>query len=278
MRAGTAACTGRAPELAKRWPSSFWMTGTSAGYARGLVDLLVKLRAEGKIGKSVAMAAIADAFGIDLSTAARDALKKQGFDLVYDKTYPIGTQDLAPVVTEIKVLNPDVFVGFSYPPDTMQITDQARLTGFNPKVFYSGVGTAFPIYKQRFGADTEGVMSFGGWPADDPKIKAYMDKLKTKKGKEPDGAAGGLMTPVALQMLEQAVARVGKIDRAAIIKEMQTGTFDTIVGPFKLVNNIPPHFWLVGQWQGGIFHAVAPADRPGARPVIFPKPNWQPRR
>jgi len=274
---GTSAITDRAPDLAKRWPTSFWMTGTSALYATGIVELLTKLRSDGKIGKRVAMAAIADAFGIDLSTAARDALKQQAFDLVYDKTYPLGTQDVTPIIAEIKGLNPDVFVGFSYPADTMQITEQARLSGFNPKIFYSGVGTAFPLYKQRFGADTEGVMSFGGWPADDPRIKAYMERLKAKKGKEPDGATGGLMTPVALQMLEQAIERVGRIDRAAVVKELQTGSFDTIVGTIRLENNMPPHLWVVGQWQGGIFHAVGPAGRAGARPVIFPKPNWQPR-
>ncbi|HEY4773186.1 MAG TPA: twin-arginine translocation pathway signal protein, partial [Xanthobacteraceae bacterium] len=82
---------------------------------------------------------------------------------------------------------------------------------------------------------------------------------------------------VALQMLEQAIERVGRIDRAAVVKELQTGSFDTIVGTIRLENNMPPHLWVVGQWQGGIFHAVGPAGRAGARPVIFPKPNWQPR-
>jgi branched-chain amino acid transport system substrate-binding protein len=49
------AVTDRAPELAKRWPNSFWLLGTSAGAANTLVELLVKLRGEGKIGDTVAM-------------------------------------------------------------------------------------------------------------------------------------------------------------------------------------------------------------------------------
>ena len=38
-------------------------------------------------------------------------------------------------------------------------------------------------------------------------------------------------------MLQQAIEPVGKIDRAAVIKELQTGTFQTIVGPIKLKDN-----------------------------------------
>ncbi|MFT3912493.1 MAG: hypothetical protein QM737_23905 [Ferruginibacter sp.] len=42
-------------------------------------------------------------------------------------------------------------------------------------------------------------------------------------------------------MLQQAIESVGKIDRAAIIKELQTGTFDTMIGKIKLENNMPGH-------------------------------------
>ena len=128
--------------------------------------MLVKLRSEGKIGDTVAMVSVADGFGIDLSAAARPALKKAKFKLVYDKSYPVGTQDLSPILNEAKALNPDVFVAFSYPPDTLGLTEQARIAGFNPKIFYIGVGTAFPLYKRKFGANAEGVMGIGGWNGD----------------------------------------------------------------------------------------------------------------
>ena len=34
------------------------------------------------------------------------------------------------------------------------------------------------------------------------------------------------MTYSSLQMLQQAIERVGKIDRAAVIKELSSGTFE----------------------------------------------------
>lgn len=270
------AVTDRAPELAKRWPNSFWLLGTSAGAANTLVDLLVKLRGEGKIGDTVAMVSVADGFGIDLSGAARPALAKAKFKLAYDKTYPVGTQDLSPLVNEAKALNPDVFIAFSYPPDTLGLTEQARIAGFNPKIFYTGVGTAFPLYKGKFGANTEGVMGIGGWNGDSPAIKDYLARHKaaSANGAEPDRWASAV-TYASLQMLQQAIERVGKIDRAAVIKDLQTGTFDTVIGKVKLENNLPTKYWWVGQWQGGEFYGVGPATNEGARTPIVPKPAWK---
>lgn len=270
------AVTDRAPDLAKRWPNSFWLLGTSADASKTLVELLVKLRTEGKIGDTVAMASIADGFGIDLSAAARPALTAAKFKLVYDKTYPIGTQDLGPIVNEAKGLNPDVFIAFSYPPDTLGITEQSRIAGFNPKVFYTGVGTAFPLFRQKFGANAEGVMGIGGWSGDSPAIKDYLARHKaaSANGAEPDRWASAV-TYASLQMLQQAIERVGKIDRAAVIKDLQTATFDTVIGKIKLENNMPTKYWWVGQWQGGEFYGVGPAANEGARSAVVPKPAWK---
>jgi branched-chain amino acid transport system substrate-binding protein len=111
------------------------------------------------------MLSVADQFGIGLAKAARRAPKKSGFDLVYDRSSTVEPQDMRAIMTEVTHLNPDSFVAFSYPPDTIAITEQARAWSFNPKVFHTAVATAFPLYKQRFGADVEGVMGLGGWNA-----------------------------------------------------------------------------------------------------------------
>ena len=74
------------------------------------------------------------------------------------------------------------------------------------------------------------------------------------------------MTYASLQMLQQAIEKVGKVDRAAVIKELQTGTFDTVIGKIKLENNLRQQFWWVGQWQDGEFYGVAPSSMDGAAP------------
>jgi branched-chain amino acid transport system substrate-binding protein len=267
------AMSDRAPELGKLWPNSFWYLGTGTAAAQGLVETIAKLRTEGKIGNTVAMLSVADQFGIGLAKAARKALRKGGFELVYDRSYTVEAQDMSTIMAEVKQVNADSFVAFSYPPDTIAITERAHALSFNPKVFYTAVGTAFPLYKQRFGADVEGVMGLGGWNADSAESKAYFKRHVEMTGQEPDRWASPV-TYASLQMLQQAIERTGQIDRAAVIKELQTGTFETILGQVKLENNLYRQNWWVGQWQNGEFHGIAPANLPGAREIMFPKPAW----
>ena len=269
------AVTDRAPELAKRWPNSFWLLGTSKQYVDALADLLKKMRSEGKIGPNIAMISIADGFGIDLSQAARKSFGDAGFKLAYDKSYPIGTQDLSPLIGEAQRSGADTFVAFSYPPDTMALTEQSKVASYAPKVMFLGVGVGFPMYPQRFGANAEGIMSLGGWSKDNASTAAYAKKHEEMFKRGPD-RWGSQIGYSSLQMLEQAIERVGKIDRAAIIKELQTGTFDTVLGKVKLVDNqMKDNYWLIGQWQDGFFVGVAP-QRPGVGTPTVPKAPWKP--
>jgi branched-chain amino acid transport system substrate-binding protein len=266
--------TNRALELTKRWPNlSFWL-GLPSELSDGLVETLVKLNKDGKIGNKVAMISVSDQFGIEQSTAAREGFKKGNFTLVYDKSYPLGTQDMQPVLKEAMAAGPDTFVAFSYPPDTFAITDQSKVLGFNPKVFFVGVGTAFPGYKGKYQADAEGVMGVGGSNAAQEGIKWYIGHHKEIIGREPDRWASPI-TYASLQVLQQAIERVGKIDRAAVIKEINSGSFDTIIGKVKLENGLNKNIWAVGQWQGNDFTGIAPGAKAGAKAPIVPKPAWK---
>ncbi len=269
----TTALSDEVPELIKLWPNSFWFLGTMTNAAQAFVATISKLRSQGKIGNTVAMVSVADQFGIGLAKAVRRILNKTDFKIVYDRAYPVDLQDMRSIMTEVKKLNPDSFIALSYPPDTILITEEARRLKFNAKIFYAGIGTAYPLYKQRFGADVEGVMSVGGWNADTPASKDYFKHHVELTGQEPERWAGPI-TYASLQILQQAIERVGKIDRAAVIKELQTGTFDTIIGQVKLNDNLYEEGWWVGQWQNGEFQGIAPANLPGARQIMFPKPAW----
>ena len=130
------------------------------------------------------------------------------------------------------------------------------------------------MYAQRFGANVEGIMSLGGWSKDNASTLAYAKKHEEMFKRGPD-RWGSQIGYASLQMLEQAIERVGKLDRAAITKELQTGTFDTVLGKVKLVDNMmQDNFWLIGQWQDGFFVGVAP-QRAGVGAPVVPKPAWK---
>lgn len=265
--------TNQAPQLTKRWPNlTFWL-GLPSEITDGVVETFTKMNKDGKINKKIAMIAVADQFGIELSSATREGLKKAGFEIVYDKSYPFGAQDLQPVLKDAQAANPDVLLAFSYPPDTFAITDTAKVIGFNPKAMFVGVGTAFPMYKGKFAANAEGVMGIGGSDANLPGIKWYIQHHKEVIGREPDRWASPI-TYASLQVLQQAIERVGKVDRAAVIKEINTGEFETIIGKVKLVDGQNRNIWSVGQWQGADFFGIAPGNKAGAKAPIA-KPAWQ---
>ena len=96
-----------------------------------------------------------------------------------------------------------------------------------------------------------------------------------ENGAEPDRWANPV-TYMSLQMLQQAIERVGKIDRAAVIKELQTGTFDTIVGKVKLKDNLLHR--TVGRSGNGRAASIMASGRDNSRAraqPVFPKPAWK---
>ncbi|MEX0696786.1 MAG: amino acid ABC transporter substrate-binding protein [Dongiaceae bacterium] len=271
------AATDRAYEMAERWPNSFWMLGTSTMGANALVEVLTKLREAGSISNQVAMVSVADAFGIELSAAARPALEAAGFELVMDESYPITTDDFSQLINGARDSGADTFVAFSYPPDTFGLSGTAVALNYNPPAFYTAVGTAFPVYKNVIlGENVDGVLGIGGVNPDDPKFKEYFERHVALTGAEPDRWASPV-TYASLQMLQQAIERVGSLDRAAIITELQNGTFETVAGTIKLDRNVNTNVWWAGQWQNGEFYGLAPTSMAGAHEPMAPKPAWKPK-
>jgi branched-chain amino acid transport system substrate-binding protein len=264
--------TDKAEELTKRYPGMFFTLGDTTSFTQSVVDIIKKAQGEGKIGKRVSMVNVADAFGIELANAARPIFTKAGLEIVYDRSYPLGTQDLAPVVKAAKAANPDAFVAWSYPPDTFALTEQAKIEGLDTKVFYTAVATAFPGYAAKFGKSAEGVLGAGGVNPDTPEMKAYLKAHKDVTGKDADYWASAVVY-ASLQILEKAIESVGTKDRKAVTEYIKNNSFDTVIGPIKYKNQNNEQFWTVGQWQNGVFQGVASTGRPGAKPVAL-KPGW----
>jgi branched-chain amino acid transport system substrate-binding protein len=266
------AVSDKVDESAKRWPNSFWTLGTSTAFAESVVDVLTKLRDKGVIDNKVALVSVADAFGIELAKAGKPALEKAGFDIVYETSYPLTTQDFAPIISEAKKANPTAFVAFSYPPDTFGLTDQAKIAGLDVGAFYVGVATAFPAYAGKFGASAEGVLGAGGVNPDTPEMQAWYKQHQDVTGVGADYWASPVMYS-SLQILEQAIERAGSLDKAKVTAELTNGTFDTIMGGMTFDGNVNRKFWTVGQWHDGQFHGVASTGLDGEVEPIAKK-GW----
>ena len=251
-------------QLVAQFPNVFITLGGASPIVDGAVEVLSNLRERGDIGNRVAMVNVADAFGIELAENARPAFEAAGFEIVYDTSYPLGTQDLSTVIKGAADSNPDAFVAWSYPPDTFGLTEQAQIEGLNPPAFFTAVATAFPAYQARFGDSIEGVLGIGGVYADGEAFKEYAARHLEVTEAAPDYWASPVVYST-FQVLEQSIEAVGTMDNAAIIQHIKDNSFETVIGTLDFdENNNNASFWTVGQWQDGAFKGVASTGREGA--------------
>jgi len=266
-----AAVTDNMDELIKQYPGIFFVQGTTTMFASSVIDVLKKLVDEKKIGNKVAIVNVGDSFGIELANVGKPLFEKAGFDIVYNASYPLGAQDLAPVIKATKAANPDAFVAWSYPPDTFGLAEQAKIEGLNVKAYYSAVATAFPSFKSKFGASAEGILGAGG-VKDGPELRKFYKDLKDVTGVEGD-YWGNPVYYSMLQMIQQAVESVGSFDLPAITDHMKKNTYKTLIGDLDMRTQKMKSLWTVGQWQGDMFHGVHGIDVTGAKPVQL-KTGW----
>jgi branched-chain amino acid transport system substrate-binding protein len=268
----TVACiTDQVPALVKKYPNFFMFNASTTNYAKGAIGVLKNLKDSGQIGNKVAVVNVGDDFGIELANAGRPLFKAAGFDVVYDKSYPLGTQDYAPVVKAAKAANPDAFVAWSYPPDTFGLADQAKIENLNVKAYYCAVGCAFQGFAQKNGAAAENVLGLGG-VADSPEIRAFYKKHKEVTGVDAD-YAGSPVYYAMLEMLTETIETLGSLDRMAIANHIRKNKFKTLVGEIRLSDQTLDKVYTVGQWRNNFFDGVAGVGYTQFAPVKL-KTSW----
>ncbi|MBX2835796.1 MAG: amino acid ABC transporter substrate-binding protein [Gammaproteobacteria bacterium] len=266
------AITDKMDELTGRYPNLFFTLGTTTAFIEGVIEILKEQKAAGNIGDTIAMVNVADAFGIELADIAREKIPEAGFTIVYDKSYPLGTPDLSPVMKGAKDSGADSFIAWSYPPDTFALAEQAIIENLDVSLYYSAVATSFPAFSGAYGGKINNVLGAGGTNVDDEKIAAYREAHKEITGKVADYWASA-NTYAALQILQQAIEGADTLDREVVTQFIKDNSFDTVMGTLSFENNVSHTFWSVGQWQDGVFRGVKGKNVDGAA-TVRPKSGW----
>jgi branched-chain amino acid transport system substrate-binding protein len=261
-------------ELVKQFPTLFFFLNQPKHFGAALIEVLDRFKKEGKLNNKIAMVSVGDQFGAEMSAGFSAGLKAAGYEIVLQKSYPLGAADLTNEIKEAKASGADTFIAASYPPDTFMLTGTAITQGYNPKIFYTAVGTAFAEYGANFKDKVQGVIGIGGWDPSLPGAEDYYKRQVAVTGHAPDGWASPV-TYASLQILEQAIEKAGTLDRKKVLDTIANGgPWQTISGPIDLKTHIRERQWGAGQWQNGQFVGVSPSDMPNVKPVIFPKPAW----
>jgi branched-chain amino acid transport system substrate-binding protein len=195
--------------------------------------------------KTIALVGADAEFARNAVDGARVQAKRDGYQIVYDKTYPPTTTDYAPIIRAIQATSPDmVFVG-SYPPDTVGMVRAANEVGLNAKLFGGGmVGLQATSIKTQLGPLLNGVVNYDFWlPVPGyatPEAEAFLKTYQSRVGESGVDALGYYLPPFAyadLQIVGQAVEAIHGTDQARLADYLRSHTFHTLVGDIRFGPN-----------------------------------------
>jgi branched-chain amino acid transport system substrate-binding protein len=247
-------------------------------WSRGFFDLAM---AQGDKPKTIALLAEDAEFARNAVSGARINAKKAGLNIVYDKTFPFGSSDLTPVIRAIKSSGADIVYIGSYPHGSVGLVKAANELGLKAKMFGGGmVGLQFAAIQKNLGPLLNNVVNYDFW-VPEPTLKfegveAFLAKYQAAaKGKKVD-PLGHYLPPYAyayMQILGQAVNKVGSLDQKALAEHIHATTFKTVVGAVKFGKNGE---WAQTRTLQVQFRDLKPNNldqfnHAGSRVVLYPK-------
>jgi branched-chain amino acid transport system substrate-binding protein len=247
-------------------------------FAKGFFD--IAMSADPK-PKTVAIAGLDSDFLQRSMQSARTQAKNAGLDIVYDKSYPPSTVDYGPIVRAIQAAKPDVVYFASYPPDSVGLLKAANEAKLTATVLGGGmIGPQITAIKAQFGPQLNNLLCWDVYAPEPtlkfPGVEAFLERYRAAAASEKVDPLGLYAPPLAyaqMQVLEQAVSRVGKIDHAAIGADFHANTFPTIIGDLKFDANGE---WekernLYVQYQGVKGNDIEQFKKAGTQVILYPE-------
>ncbi|MFC7542230.1 ABC transporter substrate-binding protein [Siccirubricoccus deserti] len=204
-------------------------------YAKGFLDIAARLPTP---ARSIAILAVDNEFAQKAAESTRFLSRQRGLRIVYDRSYPPSTVDFTPTIRAVQAARPDVVFIASYPPDSSGILRAASELRFTPQIFGGGmVGPQLAAFQAQFGPILNNLVNWDVYSPEPtmnfPGVAAFQEKYRELAVKEQTDLLGNYIPPYAygqMQVLEQTLTRIGKIDQTAMAADMHASEFDTIVG------------------------------------------------
>jgi branched-chain amino acid transport system substrate-binding protein len=199
--------------------------------------------------KTIAIVGADAEYAQTVLAGARETIKKLGLNVVYDRSYPPNTTDFTPIIRAIQATNPEIVFVASYPNDSVGMVRASSELGLKTRMFGGGmIGLAFTPIKQSLGPLLNGIIAYDVYvpeptmkfPGVDDFLKRYQVQAQAK-GIDPLGYYLPPYTYAELQILAEAITKVGSLDDAKLADYIHKTTFKTIVGDVKFADN--------GEWE-----------------------------
>ena len=230
--------------------------------------------------QTVAILAADAEFARSAADGAREELKKRGFKVVYDQSYPPATTDFTPMVRAVQATNPDIFYVAAYPPDNVGIIRAANEINLQPKMFGGAmIGMLITPIRVQLGPAANGLVIVETFlPSPKLQFPGLDDLMKRYQAKAPDlktDPLGYAFVPIgyaAGQTLTQAVEAAKSLDHNKVAEQMRKLTFKTVVGDVAFAKDGE---WTTARQFTTQVQNVAPNNldqfRDGSRtPILWP--------
>jgi branched-chain amino acid transport system substrate-binding protein len=198
--------------------------------------------------RSVAIVGEDTEFGQNVLSGARENIKRFGLTIAYDRTFPPGTVDHAPIIRAIQSANPDIVFVASYPQGSTGVVRAVSEVGYQPRLFGGAmIGLQLTPIKAQLGPQLNGLLVNENYvPERTMKFEGIDDFLRRYQERASGASVDplGYWSPFAyaeMQILAEAVNAVGAIDQEKIAAYLHRTTFGTIIGEVK--------FGPLGEWE-----------------------------
>jgi len=211
-------------------------------FSKGFFDIAAGLNPK---PQTVAILAADAEFARSCADGAREEIKKHGFRVVYDQSYPPPTTDFTPMVRAIQATNADMVYLAAYPPDSVGLIRAANEIGLSPKLFGGAlIGMLVTPIKVQLGPIANGLVIGENFsaamaaksPASADFLKRYTAKASAA-GIDPLGFGWGPFAYGAGQVLAQAVTETKSLDHDKLADYMHKAAFKTVAGDFSFAQD-----------------------------------------
>lgn len=209
------------------------------------------------------------AWGRDSGSTFSAAAQATNKEIVAEFYSPLGTNDYAPFIQQIKSSGADGLWVALAGRDAINFATQANEFGLLGDIFISGISFVTDGTVKVLGKTVEGVWDIINYSStlDTPQNKAMVEAWRQHyNGDEPTNFEGE--TYLGVQIVLEAVKRAGSVEPIELARVMSGGTFDTIIGEVTIRSEDhqlvqPNYFGYIGEYEGKLRPIIVdaiPAD------------------
>jgi branched-chain amino acid transport system substrate-binding protein len=224
-----------------------------------------------------------DEFSRIVMQGVKDYLTKLGLQIVFERTYPSGVQDLTPALTELKAAAPEVLLGGGHFADGQLLAKQMGDLGITVKAASIVVAPTLPAFAEALGKQANGFLGPAHWeigarfsPETVPQGYEYFgppqewfieEFKKVSKGVNPEYHAADAIASILVYV--KAIEKANSLDVDKVRAAMNELHFYPFYGEWQIdpeTGKQIGHKLVLIQWQNNKKEIVWPPEAQTAKP------------